>query len=159
MLRLFNVRGGGANMDTYSNTHTRVDVALCPYHKPTHRAPRRLTADLLPSMSAPALSHLPLLNGLCTALCTHPKSQNFQSLIVLKISWSCTADTPNSPFRARGGARHQQPLPHLGCRRRRRGRGGRGLFGERPLGRFRRASPTPRAGGRRLNREGEGGSQ
>ena len=104
MIRLFNVRGGGANMDTYPNTHTRVDVALCPYHKPTHRAPRRLTADLLPSMSAPALSHLPLLNGLCTALRTHPKiSQNFQSLIVLKISWSCTADTRNSPFRARGG--------------------------------------------------------
>ena len=82
----FQREGGGANMDTYSNTHTRVDVALCHYHKPTHRAPRRLTADLLPSMSAPALSHpIPLLDGLCTTHRAHPKTlKNFQPPLALK---------------------------------------------------------------------------
>ena len=99
----FQREGGGEYGHLHKHTHKSRRSALPPSQAYAPSS-RRLTADLLPSMSAPALSHLPLLNGLCTALRTHPKiSQNFQSLIVLKISWSCTADTRNSPFRARGG--------------------------------------------------------
>ena len=105
-----------------------------------------------PAQFHPAPAQRPLHN-------TPRPSENTSELSAstcTKMSLGCTATPATATFAGEGGARHQQPLPHLGCRRRRQGRGGRGLFGDRPLRRFRRASPTPRAGGKRLNR-GRGG--
>ena len=94
---------------SYIHTHKRVDIALCPNHKPTHRAPRRLTAVMPPLLSTPAQFHptpaqRPLHN-------TPRPSENTSELLAstcAKMSLGCTA-TPATALLARGGVGNSSP--------------------------------------------------
>ena len=101
---------------SYIHTHKRVDIALCPNHKPTHRAPRRLTAVMPPLLSTPAQFHpAPAQQPLHT---TPRPPENTSELSVptcAKMCLGCNATPATATFAGEeGGLDTSSPYPISG---------------------------------------------